>query len=114
MPVGSYKEIDRKMEEAWPQCRPLKFTRARGGQWRPEEVRGAWLVLQLHDELIYEVSGEEVLQAALMVKEGMEQAVGLSVPTPVRIKVGTSWGELQDFRIEEHLSVSQVKTKEKK
>ena len=96
--------IDRKIEEAWPHCRPLKFTRARGGQWRPEEVTGAWLVLQLHDELIYEVSGEEVLQAAIMVKEGMELALDLSVPTPVRIKVGTSWGELQDFRIEEHLT----------
>ena len=96
--------IDRKIEEVWPQCRPLKFTRARGLQWRPEEVTGAWLVLQLHDELIYEVSGEEVLQAAMMVKEGMEQALELSVPTPVRIKVGTSWGELQDFRIEEHLT----------
>ena len=47
---------------------------------------------------------EEVLQAALMVKEGMEQALDLSVPTPVRIKVGTSWGELQDFRLEEHLT----------
>ena len=92
--------IDKKIEEVWPQCRPLKFTRARGVQWRPEEMTGAWLVLQLHDELIYEVSGEEVLQAARIVKEGMEKAMDLSVPTPVRIKVGTSWGELQDFRIE--------------
>ena len=105
--------IDRKIEEVWPHCRPLKFTRARGVQWRPEEVTGAWLVLQLHDELIYEVSGEEVLQAAMMVKEGMEQALELSVPTPVRIKVGTSWGELQDFRIEEHLTSQGQERKQK-
>ena len=82
----------------------MSFEKTVRVQWRPEEVTGAWLVLQLHDELIYEVSGEEVLQAAMMVKEGMEQALELSVPTPVRIKVGTSWGELQDFRIEEHLT----------
>ena len=105
--------IDRRIEEVWPHCRPLKFTRARGVQWRPEEVTGAWLVLQLHDELIYEVSGEEVLQAAIMVKEGMEQALELSVPTPVRIKVGTSWGELQDFRIEEHLTGQGQERKQK-
>ena len=72
------------------------------------------LLLQLHDELIYEVSGEEVLQAAIIVKEGMEKALGLSVPTPVRIKVGTSWGELQDFHVEEHVGVSRVKTREMK
>ena len=69
--------IDKKIEEVWPQCRPLKFFRARSVQWRPEEMTGAWLVLQLHDELIYEVSGEEVLQAARIVKEGMEEALDL-------------------------------------
>ena len=106
--------IDRTIEEAWPQCRPLKFTKARGLQWRPEEMTGAWLILQLHDELIYEVSGEEILQAAMMVKEGMEQALDLSVPTPVRIKVGTSWGELQDFHIEEQVGLSRVRTNERK
>ena len=60
---------------------------------------GAFLVLQLHDELIYEVSGEDVVQAALIVKEGMEGAMKLLVPIPVRVKVGANWGELQDFNI---------------
>ena len=59
-----------------------------------------WLVLQLHDELIYEVSGEDVLQVAKIVKSGMETAMKLLVPTPVRVKVGATWGELQDFQVD--------------
>ena len=93
--------IDRRIEEVWPDCQPLKFTRSRGVKWRTEELRGSWLVLQLHDELIYELSGEQVVEAAGIVREGMEQALELSVPTPVRIKVGASWGELQDFHVDQ-------------
>ena len=63
------------------------------------EMRGAWLALQLHDELIYEVSGDDVVQAALIVREGMEGAVKFSVPLPVRLKVGATWGALQEFSI---------------
>ena len=91
--------VEEQLLAAWPDCRPLKWSQAREGKWLPEELRGAWLALQLHDELIYEVSGDDVVQAALIVKEGMEGAVKFSVPTPVRIKVGATWGALQEFSI---------------
>ena len=93
--------IDRKIRAAWPRSLPLKWSPAREGaeSWPEEARRGCYFVLQLHDELIYEVSGEDVVQAALIVKEGMEGAMKLLVPTPVRVKVGANWGELQDFNI---------------
>ena len=94
--------IDKKMEEMLPSCQPLKTSLARGVKWRTEELTGSWLVLQLHDELIYEVSGEKVMEVSQIVKVGMEEAVKLSVPTPVRIKVGASWGELQDFHVDKY------------
>ena len=92
--------IDTKLRETWPSCRPLKWSQARVGTWPADETRGAWLVLQLHDELIYEVSGEDVLQVAEIVKSGMETAMKLLVPTPVRVKVGATWGVLQDFQVD--------------
>eukprot|EP00090_Calanus_glacialis_P026477 TRINITY_DN41690_c0_g1_i1.p1 TRINITY_DN41690_c0_g1~~TRINITY_DN41690_c0_g1_i1.p1 ORF type:complete len:1191 (+),score=470.34 TRINITY_DN41690_c0_g1_i1:391-3573(+) len=91
--------VEEQLMLAWPSCRPLKWSQAREGKWAEKELKGAWLALQLHDELIYEVSGEDVVQAALIVREGMEGAVKFSVPTPVRLKVGATWGALQEFSI---------------
>ena len=91
--------VEKEFMVAWPDCRPLKWSRAREGRWEEKEMRGAWLALQLHDELIYEVSGEDVVQAALIVREGMEGALKFSVPLPVRLKVGATWGSLQEFSI---------------
>ena len=93
--------IDKKIRAAWPRSRPLKWSPARevAETWPEAARRGCYFVLQLHDELIYEVSGEDVVQAALIVKEGMEGAMKLLVPIPVRVKVGANWGELQDFNI---------------
>merc|ERR1719186_1456669 len=92
-------KVEEQLLVTWPNCRPLKWSQAREGKWEEKEMKGAWLALQLHDELIYEVSGEDVVQAALIVREGMEGAVKLSVPTPVRLKVGATWGALQDFNL---------------
>jgi len=64
-------------------------------QTRPP--RGAFLVLQLHDELIYEVSRADVAQVAALVCHCMENAMSLPVRMPVKVKVGNSWGSLQDY-----------------
>ena len=91
--------IDQMMSHTWPHQQPIKWTQARSRESYTESRSGAWLVLQLHDELIYEVTGDDLVQAALIVKQGMETALRLSVPTPVRLKVGANWGELQDFTL---------------
>jgi DNA polymerase-1 len=51
----------------------------------------ARLVLQIHDELIYEVRKDQTEQVALMVKEEMEGVYPISVPLSVEIKIGKNW-----------------------
>ncbi len=52
------------------------------------------LLLQVHDELIFEVPEEELGQARSLVKTTMEQAVVLSAPLRVSVEAGRSWGEI--------------------
>lgn len=57
---------------------------------------GAYLVLQLHDELIYEVSKQHVAIVTEIVRHCMENARELPVKMPVKVKVGPTWGTLSD------------------
>ncbi|XP_027749930.1 DNA polymerase theta isoform X1 [Empidonax traillii] len=65
------------------------------GMLRP--ISGAFFVLQLHDELLYEVAEDDVIQVAQIVKHEMENAVKLSVKLNVKVKIGPSWGDLRDL-----------------
>lgn len=56
-------------------------------------------VLQLHDELVYEVNSSAVLKVADILKKEMENAMTLRVPFPVKIKSGLSWGKLEEISI---------------
>ncbi|XP_021563021.1 DNA polymerase theta-like, partial [Carlito syrichta] len=60
-------------------------------------MRGGFFILQLHDELLYEVAEEDAVQVAQIVKNEMENAMKLSVKLQVKVKIGASWGELKDF-----------------
>lgn len=53
----------------------------------------SFMILQIHDELIFEVAEEEVESLSAMVKQEMEGVVSLSVPLPVNILVGKNWKE---------------------
>ncbi|MFV0437211.1 MAG: DNA polymerase I [Desulfopila sp.] len=50
----------------------------------------AALLLQIHDELVFEIAGERVDEAREVVREAMESALELDVPLVVNIEVGTS------------------------
>lgn len=52
------------------------------------------MILQVHDELIFEVPLEEIDQATRLVKSLMESAFPLSVPLVTEAKIGNNWGEL--------------------
>ncbi|XP_038613775.1 DNA polymerase theta [Tachyglossus aculeatus] len=62
-------------------------------------IRGGFFILQLHDELLYEVAEEDAVQVAQIVKSEMENAVKLLVRLKVKVKIGPSWGDLQDFDV---------------
>ena len=53
----------------------------------------ARLLLQIHDELVFEVAPEEVERLTVMVREEMMSAVVLSVPLKVDICVGDNWAQ---------------------
>jgi DNA polymerase-1 len=51
------------------------------------------MVLQVHDELVFEVFNEEQELMETLVKKNMENAVKLSVPLDVEYKVADNWLE---------------------
>jgi DNA polymerase-1 len=51
----------------------------------------ARMLLQVHDELLFEVPRDEVPRLAAMVRETMESALPLDVPLTVDVKVGDDW-----------------------
>ncbi|MBI5699588.1 DNA polymerase I [Candidatus Saganbacteria bacterium] len=51
------------------------------------------LILQVHDELVFEVPQEAVENIKQIVKEGMEKALPLSIPVKITIGAGPSWAE---------------------
>jgi len=51
------------------------------------------MLLQVHDELVFDVAKGEEDQLATMVKENMEQAVKMEVPLDVEYKIAENWLE---------------------
>lgn len=54
-------------------------------------------ILNLHDELIFEVRKTFLEEIATVVKREMESCVSLNVKLPVVIKVGESWGNMKVY-----------------
>jgi len=55
------------------------------------EVR---MLLQVHDELIFEAPESSVPAAIDLIKEEMEHAVQLDVPLRVSVESAISWGDM--------------------
>jgi len=51
------------------------------------------LVMQVHDELVFEVPAEELVAMELLVEEEMSHAVAARVPLKVDISYGANWSE---------------------
>jgi DNA polymerase-1 len=63
------------------------------GALREAGLRGRML-LQLHDELLFEVPREELAETARRVRRVMEGGVELKVPLVVDLRQGANWGEM--------------------
>ena len=57
----------------------------------PEQVK---ILLQIHDELVFEVPTEDLRQTAVLLKEKMEKAVVLRVPLVAKAKAGKNLNEM--------------------
>ncbi|RLC35853.1 MAG: hypothetical protein DRH33_07935 [Candidatus Nealsonbacteria bacterium] len=53
------------------------------------------LILQIHDELLFEVREDKIKETIGKIKKIMENVIKLKVPLKVDIKVGSNWGELK-------------------
>jgi DNA polymerase-1 len=62
-------------------------------QWLHEERPGARMIMQVHDELVFEVDKDKVDEVMLRVIELMNSAATLSVPLSVDAGVGMNWDE---------------------
>jgi DNA polymerase-1 len=51
------------------------------------------MILQVHDELVFDVPKDELSRIQPLVKETMEQAVELQVPLVVDVSTGNNWLE---------------------
>ena len=60
-----------------------------------QEKIDAFMLLQIHDELIFEVKEEIVDEVSLELKDIMENIMELKVPLVCSVTIGNSWGELK-------------------
>jgi DNA polymerase-1 len=55
----------------------------------------SWMILQVHDELIFECPGDELEEMRALCLDIMPRSLDMQVPLKVDTKVGRSWGEMQ-------------------
>ena len=53
------------------------------------------MILQVHDELVFEVPVEELERATRLIKAMMEGVAKLDVPIQVEMKIGKNWYEAE-------------------
>ena len=53
------------------------------------------LIMQIHDELVFDVASNELDKVKTIVKKHMEQAMKLAVPVKVNLKAGKNWGQMK-------------------
>ena len=95
---------------------PLELGGGRYTKWRNRVVDterhvlkelGFTMLLQIHDELLFEVEKDKAPALRALVREAMQEAHPLRVPLLVQVKQGDSWGTLETVE-EVEMAASQV------
>ncbi|MFW0097564.1 MAG: DNA polymerase I [Coxiella endosymbiont of Haemaphysalis qinghaiensis] len=71
----------------------IKIAMINVNDWVKYNIVDAHLIMQVHDELVFEVAKKDLNRAVPKIKKVMEEATSLSVPLVVDIKVGSNWDE---------------------
>lgn len=58
------------------------------------------ILLQVHDELVFEVAKKDLAEAAALIKEKMEAAAQLDVPLLVDLQTAENWRDKKDYEVE--------------
>ena len=59
--------------------------------------RDVRMILQVHDEIVFEVKSGMENHVTEMIIEEMESVIPFSVPLDAAAKIGHRWGDLEDF-----------------
>lgn len=77
---------------------PIQGTNADIIKMAMVEVHGKYqMLLQIHDELLFEIADGKIEETYPEIKATMENIYKLTVPLRVEVAVGPSWGELKSF-----------------
>ncbi|MFZ2303744.1 MAG: DNA polymerase [Minisyncoccia bacterium] len=76
----------------------LAMKRATDGLEKAGLLQRAHLLLQIHDELLYEVEDGSVDKVRVLVEEAMEHAVEFPVPITVSVMEGKRFGSMEDIK----------------
>ncbi|MFA5270832.1 MAG: DNA polymerase I [Candidatus Omnitrophota bacterium] len=53
------------------------------------------LIMQIHDELVFDVPEDELSEVSKIVKRNMEESIKLDVPLEVNLEAGSNWGNTE-------------------
>jgi DNA polymerase-1 len=76
----------------------IKVAMIRVAQVLAKKKWRARLLLQVHDDLLFELPPEEMDEAAPLLRKTMEDALALDVPVRVDVKTGPNWSDLSPWR----------------
>lgn len=79
----------------------IKLAMLRVDRLLREKQLEAAMILQVHDELIFDVPKDELKVVARLAREAMEGAVKLEVPLKVELKYGPNWYQLEELADED-------------
>ena len=71
----------------------IKISMIKISDWFQKNPVKAYLIMQVHDELVFEVVEKDLEKVIPQIKNYMEEAVTLSVPLVVDIRIGNNWDE---------------------
>ena len=57
------------------------------------------MLLQVHDELLFEIKNSKIKEATKKIKNIMENVIKLKVPTVVDVSVGDNWGQMEKLEV---------------
>lgn len=76
----------------------IKMAMIRIAEWLRTSPLRAKMLLQVHDELVFEVHKDDVQKLAEGLREKMTSVAQLSVPLVVDVEYGENWGEMQNVQ----------------
>ncbi|MCG8570288.1 MAG: DNA polymerase I [Spirochaetes bacterium] len=59
-----------------------------------DQKMASQMIMQVHDELIFEIKQEEQQSMIDLIKKGMEDDFGFKLPLKTSVEIGNNWGEL--------------------